>query len=128
MAEVEVTPASPEACGSCGGCEEQPKGPVLFVDADERMAPGRRVKIEVPEGGELGPAVVVFFLPVLALVVGAILGSRIPAWTSAESGNSTGYALLGALVLLAPALIVVRIADRRRARAGSGPRIISIER
>lgn len=127
LAEVEVTPTSPEACETCGGCEDQPRGPVLFVDAEEGMVPGRRVRIEVPEGGELGPAVVVFFLPVFAMVVGAVLGSMIPEWISGETGNSTGFALLGAVVLLVPVLILVRIVDRRRSRRGLGPRIVSLE-
>jgi len=127
LVEVEVLPASAEACRTCGSCEERPQGPVLLVDAAEGLAPGRRVVIEVPEGGELGPAVAVFLLPVLAILVGAILGAAIPGWISSESGNSTGYALLGAVVLLVPVLILVRIYDRSRGRRELGPRIVSIE-
>ena len=61
------------------------------------------------------------------ILVGAVLGSMVPDWFSMESGSSTGYALLGAVVLLVPALIAVRIYDRSRNRRGLGPRIIRVE-
>jgi len=127
IAEVEVIPSSPEACRTCGGCEEQPQGPVLMVDSVDGLAPGSRVWIEVPEGGELGPAVAVFLLPVLAILVGAILGVQLPEWIAMESGSSTWFALLGAAVLLVPVLILVRVYDRSRSRRESGPRIVGIE-
>ena len=127
VAEVEVTPASPEACRTCGGCQEQPQGLALLVDAVDGLRPGSRVWIEVQEGGELGPAVAVFLLPVLAILIGAILGAKLPDWTTLGSGNSTWFALLGAVVLLVPVLILIRVYDRSRSRRELGPRIVDIE-
>lgn len=131
IAEVEVIPASPEACKTCGSCEDQPQGPALMVDAVDGLVPGSRVWIEVQGEGELGPAVAVFLLPVLAILIGAILGAMLPDWflegTAWESIDSTWGALLGAVVLLIPVLILIRIYDRSRSRRELGPRIVGIE-
>jgi len=127
MAEIEVVPSSPEACETCGSCEEKPQGPALMVDTVDGLVPGDRVWIEVQEGGELGPAVAVFLLPVLAILIGAILGARLPDWTTLEWGNSTWFALLGAVALLVPVLVLIRIYDRSRSRRELGPRIVDIE-
>jgi positive regulator of sigma E activity len=127
MAEVVVTPALADACRACGSCEDSSDGPVLMVDVVEGVRPGSRVVIEVPEGSDLGPAAVVFFLPVLFLLIGAVLGSMIPEWTSVEAIGSTGFAILGAVGFLLLSLILVRIYDRSRARRGLEPRIISVE-
>ena len=128
---MNVLPASPEACKTCGGCEEPEHDAVLKVDAVEGLQPGSRVWIEVPDAGELGPAVVVFLLPVLAILIGAILGAMLPGWfaegSTLGSGNPTWCALLGAVVLLVPVLILIRMYDRSRSRRELGPRIVGVE-
>ncbi|MEN8152033.1 MAG: SoxR reducing system RseC family protein [Planctomycetota bacterium] len=131
MAKVIVVPASPESCDSCGVCEDPSRNAEVTVEAVDGLYPGKRVWIEVPGDGELGPAVVVFLLPVLAILVGAILGAMLPGWflggTALESGTSTWFALLGVVLLLVPVLILIRIIDRGRSRRESGPRIVGIE-
>ena len=127
IAEVEVIPTSEEACRTCGGCEEQSDGPLLMADAVDGLHPGNRVWIEAPEEGELGHAAAVFLLPVLAILIGAILGAKLPEWTAWTSIGSTWGALLGAVVLLIPAVILIRIYDRSRSRRELGPRIVGIE-
>jgi sigma-E factor negative regulatory protein RseC len=127
-AEVVVSPTAAEACASCGICEVGPMGTVLEVESVEGLEAGDRVDLEVSEPGSLGPAAVVFLVPVAALVAGAVLGARVPGWISGEGGTSTGAAVIGAFVMLGAAILAVRAYDRALNRRLAKPRIVRIRR
>ena len=128
LAEVEVRPASQDACATCGSCADEPQGRLLEVKAAPGAEPGRRVLIEVRDEGGLGPAFVVFLLPVLALLIGAVLGSHVPSWTGSPDLSPTLAAILGALALLGLAILAVRSYDRAYGtKAGPRPRIVRFE-
>lgn len=127
LVEVEVLPAKPEACGTCASCDEGVSGKLLELDSVPGLRPGSRVVLEVREARGLGPPAVAFLLPVVAVLVGAILGARIPGWIRRPGWSETGFALLGAVLLLAPACVAVRRYDRALGRRGVGPRIVRIE-
>lgn len=127
LVRIQVLSSSAESCASCGGCEAGADGRILEVTASEGLAPGRRVLLEVPEPGGLGPVLVVFLLPVLALVGGAVIGALTPSWTGWEFLSPTGFAFFGALVLLAPSVYLVRWYDRAVERKQARPRVLRIE-
>jgi positive regulator of sigma E activity len=121
FAEVLMQPASADACSTCGTCGEGPQGRLLRVPAVPGVEPGRRVSVEVPEEeGDLKAALVVFLIPVLAIVLGAVVGS-------AAMADRTAGACLGAFALLVPAVLLVRWYDRRRGRAVPTARIVRLE-
>jgi positive regulator of sigma E activity len=121
--EVLVAPRAPEACGSCGPCTETEEGWVLEVRTFPGAAPGTRVELEVPEESALGPAVVVFLLPVLAIVIGAALGQQIPEWGNWKSLPPLVGGLIGVIALLLPVLLVIRLYDRRVRRRAPRARV-----
>ena len=125
--EVEVDPASPEACATCGSCDEGPSGRLLELDAVPGVRPGQWVVLEVREARGLGPPVMAFLLPVVAILVGTILGAAVPSRVGRPGWSQTGCALVGAVVLLALALVAVRRYDRALRRRGHEPRIVRIE-
>jgi sigma-E factor negative regulatory protein RseC len=128
VAEVEIMPASADSCASCGSCAEGPGGRILEIPAGPGIEPGRRVTVEVSEPGGLGPAFVVFLLPVLAIVLGATLGAAVPDWTGWKFLSATGFGFLGAVVFLLPVLFVIRRYDRRVQSASSRPKVIRVGR
>ena len=119
-----MSPASPDACGTCGSCADGPSGRILEVRSKLELRPGQRVELEVQSDGELGPAAAVFLLPVGALMVGAIVGTLVVTrWTSLGISNTLG-AFLGALTFLLPAVLAVRAYDRAYGRKGTPVKIL----
>ena len=127
-AEVVIGPVPGDSCQSCGSCSELPVGRVLEVDRIEGLAPGRKVLVETVERSELIPALVVFLLPVLSLLLGAGVGGFIARGLGWELGSSVLPQSIGALLFLAIAIWIIRSYDRGYTRRQRRPRILRIER
>jgi sigma-E factor negative regulatory protein RseC len=95
--------------------------PRLFqVDNPINAGVGDEVVISVAEGAILRGIGLVYLLPLLLLVMGAMLGN---AWVGQSSGQQDGYAIAGALSGLAAGFIAVRLISLRQARNRSQPYI-----
>lgn len=114
--QVVVSPSRPEACRTCKSCSEEPGVLVLEVERIPDVAPGDPVVVEVAEDAALGPAVMVFLLPMAALVIGAGLGGQVPRWAGWSGFPAVAGSLAGAVVLLAACIPAVRAYDRRYGR------------
>ena len=123
-AEVEISPAAPEECRTCGVCDERPEGRVVVAAGGRGLAPGRRVEVEVGAAPAVAAAVVVFLLPVAALCAGALVGSRFPSWVGAGGVSETAGAVMGAVIALLLSLLVVRACDRWWRRRAPAARIV----
>jgi len=95
--------------------------PRLFrVDNPINAGVGDEVVISVAEGAILRGIGLVYLLPLLLLVMGAMLGN---AWDGQSSGQQDGYATAGALSGLAAGFIAVKLISLRQARNRSQPYI-----
>ena len=121
---IDVLPGSPESCGSCGGCAEGPIGRTLEIRSTMDLRPGQRVDLEVTGAGELGPAAAVFLLPVVAILVGAVMGNQIIAWYPDLDLSPTWAGVLGALAVVIPVVVAIRLYDRAYRRQGPKVRIL----
>jgi positive regulator of sigma E activity len=127
-AVVELDPAA--CCGACGLCNavagkmrlELPTGD-LPDDMAAALRPGRSVVVGVPRGVPATSMLLVFGLPLLGLVGGALLGYSVPVPTL---GRDLSAAVFG-IGLLAVALVVAIVADRRLGHRLPRPRLLRIE-
>jgi sigma-E factor negative regulatory protein RseC len=95
--------------------------PRLFrVDNPINAGVGDEVVISVAEGAILRGIGLVYLLPLLLLVMGAMLGN---GWAGLSSGQQDGYATAGALSGLAAGFIAVKLISLRQARNRSQPHI-----
>lgn len=124
MATVEVLPASAESCATCGGCAEGPAGRFLEIRNSMGLRPGQRVDLEVTGADELGPAAAVFLLPVVAILMGAVAGTLLVVSYPEMGISQTLGGFLGALALLLPAILAVRLYDRAYGRREARVRIL----
>jgi positive regulator of sigma E activity len=86
-----------EACGRCGLCRSAGRGKMLMeVDLAPGLEPGRKVLIE---GGDKSWAasILLFLVPMVALVAGLMLGQYVSPWGLSQESSS---AILGALFLV----------------------------
>ena len=125
---VELRLVESEHCRSCpssGGCHASMD---LGISGERRLEaqsrfktrPGDRVEVVIPENKRLAAGLVVFVLPVLLALVGAVLGSLIaPGNISTGIGAGVGLALgiLGAV-------IIDRVMDRRTSLRPQVTRIV----
>jgi positive regulator of sigma E activity len=125
-ARVEVRPESVEACAGCRLCRDGEGGHYLELPAPPGLEQGQVVLVELPAGDDLRAAIVVFLLPVVALIAGAILGSMFPAWLSRPELGQTFCAAVGAGFCVGLAILVVRGYDRRYRKRVPGPRIVKV--
>jgi positive regulator of sigma E activity len=126
-AAVSIQRPTGKQCAGCHACK--PMGEhrfVLWVDADD-LAEGDRVTVEVPTPGPWRASLLVFGLPLVALVAGLVIGSR---WTRLQEATGLGPegAGLAAGVALAVLCFAGAVTEERRFAKRHRPRIIKIER
>jgi len=101
-----------DACHALGGDRQRVVRALNPVGA----AVGDRVLMTMPRRAVLGASFLVYMVPVLALLVGAVVGQRLgPAWGLSPTG---GAVLLG-LAALAAAWLALRIVSRNLGRRDS---------
>jgi sigma-E factor negative regulatory protein RseC len=116
---VEVSLQASEACGRCGACHPASEGRVgIEAAALPGLREGDGVEIEISTGGVVAASFVVYLLPVLFLIAGYVLGSRLAGFIAGGlSGESGG--IVGAMVLFAASFGIVRRYDRHVRRRGT---------
>ncbi|MEW6665885.1 MAG: SoxR reducing system RseC family protein [Thermodesulfobacteriota bacterium] len=117
--------------GSCASCENRTSchidsdRPLLIeVDNEVGAAVSNRVELSMPTASLLKLSFLVYMVPVLALVVGAILGAE---WAGALGVSSTSASLLTGGAALAVSFIFLKLLDRSmRRRPEYRPRLTNI--
>ena len=124
-AKVAMPPTS--ACKNCNLClMHENTGMVTEAWNDLGAKVGDQVCISVPDRGRIAGAFVLFFVPVLALLVGLVFGM----WAAGQLGmrqHTTLGAGIAALIFLTPSFFLIRWYDRRLVlRYASEVRIVGI--
>jgi len=124
---IEVTPA--EGCGkscSCSAVEGNARLRRIELEAPDGVRPGSLVTLEVDSGQVLASSAVVFLVPLVLLMAGAIVSKPLLAPLGLRMSPDAGMLLCGAvgfLVGLAGAILF----SRRGARRGwLKPRIVEV--
>ncbi len=111
-------------CSNCGAC---PGDSALLLDAVNGLgaAPGQHVFLEMPDTGMVKSAFVVFTLPLLAILAGAMAGYG----ASSFLGDAkTALEALGATLFFALAVLYIRRFDRAAARRPAKATIVQVGR
>lgn len=107
------------ACGACGTTAELRKTPEVEVDNPVQAKAGEEILVEFDPAQTVKSGALVFIVPILALLGGALAGSQL--------GGSETATLLGAMGALALSVLGVALYDRRLARENpSRPRAVEI--
>lgn len=127
QAAIQIRRQRSERCAGCTACRALgEQGLVLWIETPD-LRVGDRVTVDVPLVDPWRALLLVFGVPLAAVVAGIVVGSKWP-WLQATLGlaaDSAGLAL-GALGGLA-AFAAAWLADRRFARRHR-PRIVEIHR
>lgn len=108
--------------GVCGECAQRPScsfESALGSDAsDEVLAnnplgatPGDQVEFDLPDGVELKLSILIWAVPVIGLLAGAIIGSRLsPALSLPENTAALIGAVAGLFISIVPVIVYDRLA------------------
>ncbi len=102
-------------CASCGKCGLGLEGGEMLLEAENRPGArvGDRVEVEIPERDPLLAALLLFGLPLLAMLLGVVAGTlleRMWGW------DSEAPAVVLGLVLLLAAFFLVKVREKRLAK------------
>lgn len=118
---AEVRTVKSEACAACsakGFCHDGGREMTVSVLNPVKARPGDRVRLEIATGAFVKVMFLLYIIPILALLAGALVGLAL-------SGDKA--AALGALVGFALAVAFVRVKGRRMGgTAAYQPRIVRI--
>lgn len=117
--------SSCEGCSSRGACRVISERDMMVQVANPPGAKaGDRVEIRVPTGSLLKASLLVYVLPVAALLVGAVAGR---AWAPSLHIQSTLASILGGCLAMGISFVVLRKFDRAvQAKTEYHPRIMRI--
>jgi sigma-E factor negative regulatory protein RseC len=127
LAQVETI--QQEACHSCGArgaCHALGGGKRRIINAINQVGAsvGDKVLLAMPRKGVLGASALVYMVPVLALLVGAMVGKQLgPSW---GLEGQTGAVLLGALGLLVAWLVLRAVSKRLAGRKELTVKVVRI--
>lgn len=111
--------ATCESRGSCHAGSERD----MLVEVQNRLQAGvgDRVEISVPSGALLKLSILVYLLPIIALIIGAYAAGE---WAAARQADPTLASIIGGGATLAVSFFLLQRLDRRRrARADYQPRM-----
>ncbi len=97
-----------QSCGACGSAGELGKQPQILVDNPIQAKPGQLVLVEFDPVQTVKSGLLVFMVPVVALLVGALAGRQV--------GGTDSAAVLGAVAALGLSALGVILYDRRLSR------------
>ncbi|RKY70223.1 MAG: hypothetical protein DRP97_04095 [Candidatus Latescibacterota bacterium] len=125
--KAKVAMTRTNACKNCNLClMHENKGMVTEAWNNPGAKVGDQVCISVPDSGQIAGAFVLFLVPVLALLLGLILG----VWAAEQLGlsqHSTLVAGIAVVIFLMPSFFLIRWYDRRLAlRYASEVKIVDI--
>ena len=108
-----------EGCASCGKCAFAAGGKNMLLEAENDAGgrPGDKVEVNIPSRDPLQASLLIFGLPLLALLVGAIVGY----WIFQSFGADPNLgAILFSAVGLVSVFLWVRSRERKRSSTSNG--------
>jgi len=114
------------ACAGCRACiGSDAEHMSLEVAAVEGIKAGMKVTVEIPTGATWLAILLVFVVPLIALIVGTIAGKWVAEHVAALNAHSTLASVVGGLALLVCAFVAAWLIERRVARSGYAcPRVV----
>ncbi len=113
--EVRMQPSS--ACAHCNLCNlKDANFPVLRVDEPVECAPGDRVDVEVSPGFAIKSAFLLFFLPLVMLVVGYYL---FPELVDIPGMNAMYQGIIGGILGLVLSFVGLHFYDKHLQKKGT---------
>ena len=110
-------------CGSRGSCHNMSDSE-MFVELANDLKVGDLVRLQVPSGSLLKLSLLVYFLPVVLLIIGAYVGG---AWAESFDLQPTLASIIGAGLAMGVAFYVLRWFDRgEQAKGDYQPRMTRI--
>jgi len=109
-------------CSMASHCAGESAGGIIDVPAEAEIAPGTCVNVYMKLPSAAKAAVVVFLLPLVALLAGFLL-ARALGESFFGPGKGEGAGILGALALVALTFLTIAVVERRRARTNPQIRI-----
>lgn len=114
--DIQMQPS--DACEGCSACfMDRNKLQTLHIDQNIAVKPGDMVEIEVQPGFAIRSAFLIFFLPLLMLVLGYYL---LPAVVNIPGLNALYEGIIGAISTLLITYMGVHYYDRRLQKSGRG--------
>lgn len=114
-------------CEKCGACERAQKAMLMEVERIGNAAIGDRVEVELPAHTLLQAAFVAYGIPLILLLVGLLVGARLPSWLGFP-GNSDLYAAGLGLLLAGGAFLALRLTEKKRCTSGKyAPKVVHVE-
>ena len=111
------------SCGSCGMCAAMmPSSCTLEVDVVADLRQGSRVVVGFESGNTLISALLVFGLPLLALIAGLVIGQTLPLAAFGKNLSSLVYVIILIALSLMPAVLY----ERRLKKTLSPPKLLRI--
>ncbi len=112
--EVRMQPSS--SCGHCNLCNLQNANfPVMRLEQPVECTPGDRVDIEVSPGFAIKSAVLLFFLPLVMLLVGYYL---FPALVDIPGMNAVYQGIIGGLLGFGLSFLGIHFYDKHLQKQG----------
>lgn len=114
-------------CAGCQGCAEglSDKRPEIWVKNPIHARIGQLVSVEFDPARAIQASIVLFLVPILALLAGAFLGHKIGESINFE--HAEHFSVMGGFIFLAICISVTAIFDRKqRGKSKKGPRIVAV--
>jgi len=105
-------------CASCSmssGCCSGSTDDGVIVVRTEQLPPGRRVMVHMNIPSTVTAAAVFFVLPLIALVIGFVVGSKLGGHF-ATADKVEAFGILGAVVLLVAAFAAIAVIEKIKTR------------
>ena len=114
------------SCEDCTLCDSggRPDERILKVNNSGTARVGDMVEVRIPSGTVIKSAMMIFFLPVAALITGYFFGS----YVGSQFGlNSEPINILSGVLFTGLSLISIRLFDRKMSKNGANlPRIVKV--
>lgn len=108
-----IRSSSCEGCASASFCHPE-KGTEMIMEVVNNIHAkvGERVKIGIKPGVYLKASFLLYILPIIAMIIGAIIGKEIAVYLS-YSKSSDLFAIITGVILLIPTFIAMRLYNRK---------------
>lgn len=114
------------ACGKCGACGMGNKDELrLTLPNIVKAKTGDFVLLDLTSGKALNAALIAYGFPLLMMIVGAILGSKLPSWTGWNVSDDV-TAAISALLLTFLSWGIIKISGKKIRSMNFTPRIEAV--